>query len=127
MTNHVYPSRVYAWLIVVMIGAVSLVLFQAWLSFDRSSMDGLLSLGILGLMLGIGVAFGYPCEYTLEPQQLLIRSGIIRQRIPYRDITSVEPSRSLWSAPALSLRRVKVSHGRGFCLVSPREPFAEQK
>jgi hypothetical protein len=36
-------------------------------------------------------------------------------------ITDIAPSRSLWSAPAMSLRRVKVSYRGRFMLVSPRE------
>ena len=66
-----------------------------------------------------------PCRYTLESDHLLIRCGLIRQRIPYRDITAITPSRSLWSAPALSLQRVKLSYGRSSSqLVSPRERAA---
>jgi hypothetical protein len=59
---------------------------------------------------------------------VLIRAGLIRLRIAYTEITAVEPSRSLWSAPALSLRRVKISFSGGFQLVSPsqRERFIHE-
>ena len=67
------------------------------------------------------IAVAVPCTYTLARDHLLIRSGLIRQKIAYKDITAVEPSASPLSAPALSLKRVKVSYGRTFQLVSPRE------
>ena len=63
-----------------------------------------------------------PCRYTLEADHLLIRCGLIRQRIAYRDITAIAPSRSVLSAPALSLQRVKISYRHTSSqLVSPRE------
>jgi hypothetical protein len=55
-------------------------------------------------------------------EQLVVRGGILRYRIPYADITDIAPSREIWAAPALSLQRVEISHGPGrFALVSPRE------
>lgn len=64
---------------------------------------------------------GIPCQYTLADDRLLVRSGVVRWRIPYVQITDIEPSRSLWSAAAMSLPRVKVSYGGRFIPVSPRE------
>lgn len=121
MNNVTYPSRVDTWLVLVLLCAVGLVLFQALSLYPRSPSESLLSLGTLVAMFILGLLIGYPCEYTLTEAHLVVRSGLIRRRIPYSEITGVEPSRSLWSAPALSLRRVKVSYAGRFQLVSPKE------
>jgi len=67
------------------------------------------------------LALTLPCSYSLEADHLFIRCGFIRRRIPYSQIHRIEPSSNPLSAPALSLRRVKIAYGRSFQLVSPRE------
>jgi hypothetical protein len=52
---------------------------------------------------------------------LYIRCGIIKRRIPYWEIHQVERSSNPTSAPALSLRRVKIGYGQSFQLISPRD------
>lgn len=75
-----------------------------------------------GWLVGVAVgAMALVAFDALSATQLVIRSGLVRWRIAYADITGVEPSRSLWSAPALSLRRVGVRYAGRFQLVSPRD------
>ena len=114
----VFPSRVDGWLIAVLLLAMVSPLAAVW----WVGADMVLALAsVLVTLLVCGVLL-VPCRYTLESDHLLIRCGLIRQRIPYRDITAITPSRSVWSAPALSLQRVKLSYGRTSSqLVSPRE------
>ena len=120
MSDVTYPSRIDAWLIVLIGGTICIVLTLALASYSHSPAESLLTLGVLAATLLFSTLIGYPCEYTLTDAQLVIRSGLVRQRIAYRDITAIEPSRSPWAAPALSLRRVKVSFSGRFQLVSPR-------
>jgi hypothetical protein len=54
------------------------------------------------------------------PDHLLVRSGVRRWEIPYREIKSVICTFSPMSAPALSLRRLEIRYGREAILVSPR-------
>lgn len=117
----VFPSRVDGWLIAVLLLAMVSPLAAVW----WVGADMVLALAsVLVTLLVCGVLL-VPCRYTLESDHLLIRCGLIRQRIPYRDITAITPSRSLWSAPALSLQRVKLSYGRTSSqLVSPRDRAA---
>ena len=114
----IFPSRVDGWLVAVLLLAVVSPLAAVW----WAGADMVLALAsVLVTLLVCGVLL-VPCRYTLESDHLLIRCGLIRQRIAYRDITAITPSRSLWSAPALSLQRVKLSYGRTSSqLVSPRE------
>ena len=59
-------------------------------------------------------------HYTIEQGELRVVSGPFRWRVPIADIQSVTPTRSLWSAPALSLDRLRINYGNGRCiLVSP--------
>lgn len=120
-----FRSRVDAWLVVVVSAAFGLLLVQAILAYSRSPGESFLVLGLLVFLLVLMRLIAYPCEYTLATTHLLIRFGVVQLRIDYAEITSVEPSRSLWSAPALSLRRVKVRYAGRFLLVSPadRERF----
>lgn len=69
-----------------------------------------------------------PCRYTISPKGLKIRCGLAEEEIPLERITGVELSSCLLSAPALSLRRVKVQLQDGYRLISPqsREEFVAQ-
>jgi hypothetical protein len=73
------------------------------------------------------IALTQPCRYTILDDSLSIRCGIVFYQIPLDEIESVEPSGSWLSAPALSLRRVKVRSKRRTILISPasREAFIE--
>lgn len=75
------------------------------------------------------VAVGLPAwlivstVYRIGGGVLTIRSGPFRWRIRLADIQSVQPSRSLLSSPALSLRRLEIRYGGGRrILVSPTDP-----
>ena len=114
----VFFSRVDGWLVAVLLLAVVSPLAAVW----WAGADVVLALASVMVTLLVCGVLLVPCRYTLESDHLLIRCGLIRQRIPYRDITAITPSRSVWSAPALSLQRVKLSYGRTSSqLVSPRD------
>ena len=63
--------------------------------------------------------------YQIEGDTLVIRSGLIRWRVPIREITSVTPTRNAMSSPALSLDRLRIDYGHKSILISPenRERF----
>ena len=73
---------------------------------------GLSTAGLVG-------ALCWPTDYTLYPQEIVIRSGLIRYRVPYHAIVEVRPSRAMWSAPAWSLDRLLIRCGRKMYLISP--------
>jgi hypothetical protein len=76
----------------------------------------------------VTVALTLPCRYTILDDALSIRCGLICYQIDLRDIRVVEPTSSLRSGPALSLRRVLVATDRRKHILSPkdRERFIEQ-
>jgi membrane protein YdbS with pleckstrin-like domain len=117
-----YPSRVDAWLVVVLAVALAGTLYGGFSAGPGERGEPYASLGLAAFIVALVVALVWPCRYVLEPEHLLIASGLFfRQRIPYRQITSVEPSANPLAAPALSLRRVRVSYGSRYQLVSPRD------
>mgnify|MGYP000884344381 FL=1 len=75
---------------------------------------GFLFLGALSLII-------VPCEYVLENKWLVVRSGLIRYRVPYDQIDEVRPTNNPLSSPAWSLDRLWISYGRKNIMISPKE------
>jgi membrane protein YdbS with pleckstrin-like domain len=71
---------------------------------------------------------GYPLYYQVTPMDLVIRSGVIRWRIPLAMIQEIRPTRNPLSAPALSLDRLRVTYkkdrGQAYIFISPRKKQA---
>ena len=80
-----FPSRVDAWLVVVVAGGIVAALAGAVAALESSPAESLPGFGVTAFMLLVIVLVGVPCEYTLAGDHLLIRSGIVRQRIRYAD------------------------------------------
>lgn len=75
-----------------------------------------------------GIGVGLPLwlllgtRYILEPDQLLVRSGPFRWRVPIADIARITPTTNPLSSPALSLDRLRIEYGRGSAImISPRD------
>lgn len=80
----VFFSRVDGWLVAVLLLAVVSPLAAVW----WAGADVVLALASVMVTLLVCGVLLVPCRYTLESDHLLIRCGLIRQRIPYRDITT---------------------------------------
>jgi hypothetical protein len=63
----------------------------------------------------------WPCDYTLGEKGLLIRSGVVRWKVPYDQIDRVYPTRSPISSPAWSLDRLAIAYGKKWVMVSPED------
>ena len=118
----VFFSRIDAWLVLCVGAAIGLCFFLAWT--QQSSM----AFAIGGFTVATVLALTVPCKYTLKKSHLEIRCGVLKRVVPYADIIGIELSRSILSAPALSLMRVQVSCARTAHLVSPndRERFMKE-
>lgn len=128
MSPHTYNSKIDTWLLVLTGLVLSSMLFRGLMALRFSTTYAAMVLGAFAVIVLIVLLFAYPCRYTFMDDHLLIQSGAIRMRIDYADITGIAPSRSLWSAPALSLQRVRIEFAGRFQLVSPmqRERFIEE-
>ena len=117
-----YESKIDAWLVAVVGAGICMTIYSGFTAGSRDTEALISSVVTLIVMVTIIGGSAYPCRYVLEPDHLLISSGLFfRQRIAYREITGVEPSSNPFAAPALSLRRVKITYDRRYQLVSPRE------
>ncbi|OYP38183.1 PH domain-containing protein [Rhodopirellula sp. MGV] len=125
----VYSSAVDWWLaVLLMLGPAICVVVTAVALNQGKQQEALVCLltgaGVL-LITGLLVI---PCRYTITGDTLSIRCGLIMTRVPLSQIKQIEKSGSWLSAPALSLRRVKISTASRFYLVSPvdRERFMDE-
>jgi hypothetical protein len=98
---------------------LALVLPVAVIAYVVVSMDSAdpVALGIVAIVtvsaVGLPIWLLFSTYYLVEGGTLSIRSGPMKVSIPLRDIQSVGPSRSMLSAPALSLKRLEIVYGRG--------------
>lgn len=81
-----------------------------------------LGIGVLLLLLAV------PTRYEVTASTFIIRSGVLRHRIPLAAIEAIRPTRNPLSAPAWSLDRLRIDyrHGAGTrsALVSPQDKGA---
>jgi hypothetical protein len=113
--NERFPSKVDAWILIVsLIGpvigvAVTFLVGEFWIMIPM-----VVTFVVVGVVC-------WPCEYVLESDVLLIRSGVIRWKVPYKDIESVEPTRNPISSPAWSLDRLAIRYSGKVVMISPSQ------
>jgi hypothetical protein len=80
---------------------------------------------LMAIALALPIAlFGWvwmTTSYTLTETDLEIRCAFVRMTIPFRSITRVQPTRTLQSAPALSIDRLEIRHDGGVAVISPKD------
>lgn len=112
-----FQSKIDTWLAVVLVVAAGTTFWGSLQSGQWFS---------TAVMTGVFGLFVFPMRYELQADALVVRSGLIRYRRPYADITAAKPNRSPFSAPALSIDRLLISSkGRLGVNISPanREAF----
>lgn len=104
-----------------LVGAPLIVVAVGVFTLTKSVGAGLVAI-ITGLVVGgVIAALSVPCVYTLTDDSLKIKSGMLEDEVPLRKIRGAEKSNSTWSAPALSLQRVKVTLEDGSRVISPKD------
>ena len=119
--HRVYHSKTTPWLVAVMVLTLVVLANGLWSTWrDGSTTEFAITapLVVLGMVL---VLSGFRVRYWITDSVLHIRASLFRWRIPVDSITSVKPSRSWMSAPALSTDRLEILHKRGTVMISPRE------
>jgi hypothetical protein len=76
---------------------------------------------ILGFSLALIVWLYVSTEYIITDDGLQVRSGPVYCRADARRIERVRPTKSILSAPALSLDRLEISGGFGAVVISPAD------
>ena len=122
----VFKSAVDAWFW-VLIGGTAIVLIAVMVPVLKSGSVITLAAMVMAVALGLGlpVWLAFSTDYRIEQDTLHIRSGPMSWTIKRDSITSVTPSRSLLSSPALSIDRLEIRYGKNkSILVSPRDKAA---
>ncbi|MCZ2103252.1 MAG: PH domain-containing protein [Burkholderiales bacterium] len=116
-----FPSKIDAWLFVVLVAAAGVCAVAAAAALRQASGMALLALlFILAIGATLPVWILVSTNYSVQGSTLHVRSGPFAWHIPVSAITSIKPTHSPLSSPALSLRRLRVEYGHGKCiLVSP--------
>jgi membrane protein YdbS with pleckstrin-like domain len=122
-----FRSKIDAWLVAIVAVAALLPLAVGVALALLGQTKGVLLLSGWGAVMGLMIyVLSWPLRYTLRADHLHIQSGQLAWTIPYAAIRGAVPSRNPLSAPAWSLRRVRIDQADGsFILVSPadRESF----
>ena len=116
-----FSSRIDIWLILAVVGAPFFVIVQGLYFMPDEPVGKYIAVGIGVFLLVLLPVAVFPCRYTLAEDHLKIQCGRFKQKIPYVQITRIEPSSSWLSAPALSLRRIEINFGSESQLISPRD------
>ena len=118
-----FSSRIDLWLWAVLaftLGAGAFALWSAGVRGSAAAVTTMLVACALAPALLLWLASA--THYELAERDLLVCSGPLRWRVPLAQIRSVVPSRSLVSAPALSLDRLRIDYEQASSiLISPRD------
>lgn len=126
-----YRSRTDWWIALCLCvppTASAIVLTSAIVAGRQS--ETAIAVGVMLLVFGIYMGLIFPMRYGLNDQELTVRFGLCRQRIPLHSIREVRRTRNPLSSPALSLDRLHVQFGDGFfkaVMISPldRDEFLD--
>jgi hypothetical protein len=114
-----FPSKVDWWLGLLLVVAPAVTLIATLTAPPSERLEGLLGTAVLAAVY-LGLVF--PMSYGLTDSELIVRHGLVRQRIKLADIVEVTPTRNPLSSPALSLDRLRITFGSGMfkkVLISP--------
>ncbi len=72
--------------------------------------------------MGVPVWLLVGTHYTITESTLIVRSGPFKWEVQLKSISSIEPSRSILSSPALSFDRLEIKYGNNqSILISPTD------
>jgi hypothetical protein len=123
MSGGVFRSRIDGWIGLLLLAAGA-VIAGASVRLMLAPVGGLRWLAPLLFLAGGGLPLWIlaTTRYAIGQGRLLVLSGPLRWSIPFAEIRAVRRSRAAWSAPALSLDRLRIEYGAGrSCLVSPAD------
>lgn len=119
-----FKSKVDAWLVIFISVALltPLILFFARHGARMPPDRGATMFIVTGLSALFVVWLFKSTEYVVTATELIVRSGPVNQRVLLKEITRIHPTRSILSAPALSLDRMEIAYGKyGGIVISPAD------
>ncbi|MFI8553735.1 PH domain-containing protein [Psychrobacter sp. NPDC077938] len=125
MPDIIFVSKVDFWLALLLWGlslfTVSVPLWQWKRDAHKSLIQTILMTVILIPFAALMLIPFFSTKYILTNDQLQVDSGFSVQKIELTDITYIMPTRSMSSAPALSLDRIKIEYRNKEVLISPKD------
>ena len=119
-----FATRVDNWILAVLVGAAIMSVASALVSAGTDPRAAIISLLTIAAVFALVLALAVPTHYTIGASELLIRSGLLRRRIPLSAIERVYRTRNPLAAPAWSLDRLGIVYRReqrrSLALVSPK-------
>ncbi len=120
--TRVFASKVDRWLVILFaLSALSAIVGCAAAAAVADGAELLVMAVSLAIAIGLPVWILRSTRYTLDEQTLKVHSGPFSWTIPLREITSITPTRSPLSSPALSLDRLRIEYGGRALMISPRD------
>jgi hypothetical protein len=120
-----YPSKQDPWLSVLMWGSLFVAGFLVLFATSADIPHPLARLALAGGVVAFPALMVLPLYYEVREDELFVRCGVFRYRIPGPSIVSVAPTRNPISSPALSLDRLAIRYevnGKSRqLLISPQE------
>jgi hypothetical protein len=116
-----FRSKIDAWLVLLVIATGVLALTTSIPLILRGVPGAIpIAVAVFASVVGLPAWLLLTTSYWFEDEELCIRSGPLRWRIPINQIKAVTPTRNILSSPALSLDRLQIDYGMCQCvLVSP--------
>lgn len=116
----VFKSKVDAWFVLVILGM--LILLGIGVAVALANPVGApfgvwLATGVAMMSLGFPIWLLLSTSYTIDGGTLTVRCGPLKVVVPLSSVTRVTATRSLLSAPALSLDRLEIRYGKGASVV----------
>ena len=115
MAEKRFKSKIDTWILLLIVAmlVLDLVLILA-LAMDPAVTPAAKTGGILVfiVLMAFLASLGLQTYYAVDKKQLRVVSGPFRWKIPLDQITSVTPTRTLLSSPAMSLDRLKIEYGK---------------
>jgi hypothetical protein len=120
-----FKSAVDWWYYIVIIFIACSLLFSLLPQVQSGEVSAFYGGSIALLALGVPVWLLFSTYYKVEGDRLTIRSGPFAWHMAVSEIESTKPSRSMLSAPALSLKRIELTYKQGqrIC-ISPKDSQA---
>jgi len=109
-----FPTKVDTWLAALVAAAllIPLELMVVLAIIAPAELSASMPILIASLLFSGGMVFlvAWPVHYTVTEEDLLIRFGIFKRRVPLATIIGISQSRDPTSSPAWSLDRLRVEY-----------------
>ena len=124
MTEKRFKSKIDTWiaLLIVSVAVMDIAFIVIFAMSGDSPADKTIATLVLVAVFALLIWLTFGTYYAINKTTLRVVSGPFRWKISIADITSVTPTRAMWSSPAMSLDRLRIVYGNGRrIMISPAD------